>query len=316
MSSGAAIDSTPHRDGVLDARTLDRAQFRSRLGRRVAAGAAVALIALLLTAAAAFWLTGGRWYVVRTPSMGTAAPVGTLILTRPTSIPSLHVGQVIAFHPPSEPSETYTHRIVVIADGQVHTRGDINGATDPWALTSRDIIGRATVIIPRVGWLARAAPLLLIGNLAVWIATALWLRPEQRGPVRTLGAGLLFSLACYLLKPFTSVVQLATNSTAHGSSVTAVSTGLLPVQLRPLPGRGTAAPVDLSMGQVGLARFTGGKPGEQYLLSAHLHLSLTQWMIMALIWAIPLLWTMTVGYQPAPPATDRAGSRRTQPVPA
>lgn len=309
MSTGTA-------DAILESGTapleaVDRGQNRPRIWPRIATGTAIGLITLMLAAAAAFWLTGGRWYVIRTPSMGTAAPVGTLVLTRPTSIDSLQVGQIIAFHPPTSPSETYTHRIVAITDGRAHTRGDINGATDPWALSDHDIIGRATVIIPRLGWLVLAAPLLLIGNLAVWIITALWLRRERRGPLRTTAAGLLFALACQMLKPFTSVVQLATTSTAHGSSVTVVSTGLLPIQIRPVPGHGTAAPVNLRMGEVGVARFTHGNAGQQNQLSAHLHLSWAYWVVMGLLWSMPLLWSMAVGYRPEPVI-----GHETDPVPA
>jgi signal peptidase I len=303
--------STASADAILDldTPTLDtfyRNRNRHRMWRVVVSGTAIGLITLLLAAAAAFWLTGGRGYVVRTPSMGTAAPVGTLVLTRPTSVDSLHVGQIIAFHPPTEPSETYTHRIVSITDSQVHTRGDINGATDPWTLGNKDIIGRASVVIPRLGWLVRAAPLLIIGNLIVWIASAMLLSRERRGPARTLGFGLLFALACYLLRPFTGVIQLATTSHAHGAAITAVSTGLLPIQLRPVAGHGTAAPVDLRMGEVGISRFTGGKAGNQYLLAAHLHLTWPQWIIMGVVCALPLLWTLVVGYQPEPVSRHRS----------
>jgi len=68
--------------------------------------------------------------MVTTPSMGPAAPVGTLILTRPVRIGDTRVGDIIAFHPPTEPRETFTHRVVTVdPDGGLRTRGDINGAT-------------------------------------------------------------------------------------------------------------------------------------------------------------------------------------------
>ncbi|RFA13148.1 hypothetical protein B7R22_14210 [Subtercola boreus] len=96
--------------------------------------AAAILLAVLLLAALVFFITGGRWFVVQTPSMGETAPVGTLILTTPTN-GQVAVGDIITFRPPTSPGEVYTHGIIAIsADGAISTRGDINGATDPWQL--------------------------------------------------------------------------------------------------------------------------------------------------------------------------------------
>ncbi|WP_434318962.1 S26 family signal peptidase [Leifsonia sp. P73] len=60
---------------------------------------------------AAFWSTGWRWFIVESPSMGRTAPVGTLVVTSPVSVSAVHVGDVITFHPPTSPDETYTHRV-------------------------------------------------------------------------------------------------------------------------------------------------------------------------------------------------------------
>ncbi|WP_367379197.1 S26 family signal peptidase [Subtercola boreus] len=101
---------------------------------RVLLIAAAILLAVLLLAALVFFITGGRWFVVQTPSMGETAPVGTLILTTPTN-GQVAVGDIITFRPPTSPGEVYTHGIIAIsADGAISTRGDINGATDPWQL--------------------------------------------------------------------------------------------------------------------------------------------------------------------------------------
>ena len=73
--------------------------------------------------------------MVTSPSMGAAAPVGTLLLTRPVTAGQVRVGDIIAFHPAIEPRVSFTHRVVEVDPaGGLHTRGDLNGATDPWTL--------------------------------------------------------------------------------------------------------------------------------------------------------------------------------------
>lgn len=267
------------------------------LARRIAATVASALLALLITAAAVFAATGGHWFVVRTPSMGTAAPVGTLVLTRPTTVADLHVGDVVAFHPTDAQQLTYTHRIVAITGGAVQTRGDINGSTDPWKTTDRFLVGKAVTILPGVGYLGRALPLLLVGGLLVIGLTRWWLRPDRRGPVRMVGFTALYLVASVLIRPFVGLVQLATTNGPDGASVTAVSTGLLPIRIAPLAGHGTAAPVHLGYGEVGTIRISGTPDGGRYALAAHLDLPWAGWLLLAAVWLLPVLWVFVVGFR-------------------
>lgn len=290
-----------HTDTRADPRCAARTDERAGRLRRVAVLALAVTLLATAVAAAVFWTSGGRWFVMRTPSMGTAAPVGALVLTSPTQLSSLRVGDIIAYHPPTDASETYTHRVVSVGPQGVRTRGDINGARDPWTLAQHDVIGRATVV-PYVGWLLRALPLLLVGGGVIWGATATWLPPLRRGPVRMAGTSILFSVSAVLLKPFVNVVQLETQSTAHGAYIRMVSTGLLPIRLSAADGHGQAAPVDLSRaGTVAVAHFTGGHRGMQYELQTHLHLALWQWALLAVFSLSPLLWTLLVGFRASEP---------------
>ena len=99
----------------------------------------VAVVAVAL----GFQASGGRWFIVETPSMGQAAPVGTFVLTQPVAVGDLAVGDIVSFHPPTAPGEVYTHRIVSTDGGLVTTQGDINSVSDPWTLSDGDLIGRA-----------------------------------------------------------------------------------------------------------------------------------------------------------------------------
>src|SRR4051812_5422095 len=91
-----------------------------RPGRRrirastLAMGAWMLLAATIVVVALGFQLSGGRWFIIETPSMGTVAPVGTFVLTEPATMGELAVGDIISFHPPTAPGEVYTHRVVAL----------------------------------------------------------------------------------------------------------------------------------------------------------------------------------------------------------
>ena len=265
--------------------------------RRTATIVASVLLLAFVVGAAVFAATGGHWFVVRTPSMGTAAPVGTLVLTRPTTVADLHVGDVVAFHPTDAQQLTYTHRIVAIHGDSVTTRGDINGSADPWRTTDRDLIGKAVTILPGIGYLARALPLLLVGGLLVVGITRWWLRADRRGPVRMLGFSVLYILATLTIRPFVGLRQLATTTDPDGASITAVSTGLMPIRVEALKGHGHAVPVHLGYGQVGTVRLTDPPKDGKFALAAHLDLPWTMWLLLLGIWALPVLWVFVVGFR-------------------
>ena len=169
--------------------------------RHCARLAFVAVVAVVVLAAVAFRVNGDRWLDVQTPSMGQAAPVGTLLLIAPRDTADLAVGDIIAFHPPTSPQQTYAHRIVTIdADRTIHTRGDNNPLDDPWKLHQNDLIG---VVINRLwglGWLLRILPFLVLGTAAVFTITSLTrlVPPARRAPTRILGYSLVTAIAVYI----------------------------------------------------------------------------------------------------------------------
>src|SRR5262245_18950348 len=87
------------RDGPAPARPAPHVRPAPALVRvaRVAAATAVTGLAALLVW---WWATGGTWEIVSTPSMGRAAPVGTLLWVKPTEIDDIRVGDVVTFHTP------------------------------------------------------------------------------------------------------------------------------------------------------------------------------------------------------------------------
>ncbi|ROQ39542.1 signal peptidase I [Frondihabitans sp. PhB188] len=253
-------------------------------------GAAAA--AVLVVLALMFHAQGGRWFIVQTPSMGTAAPVGTLVLTTPVEVADLHTGDVLTFHPPTETGEVFTHRIVAIDADGISTRGDINGATDPWRLHQADLVGKTTTILPMAGWLVRALPILLVGAAFVLIATRLIANPARRMSFRILGFSMLASLTVYVLKPFVGLVVLTTAATKTGGvSAQIVSTGILPITATAKGGTS----VDLHAGEVGTLTVRHITDLAHYSVSSQLHLTLPEWILFGVICAIPMLFTFVVG---------------------
>ncbi|ARC58586.1 hypothetical protein AS850_15970 [Frondihabitans sp. 762G35] len=252
----------------------------------------VAVATVVLVGALVFHLQGGAWFIVKTPSMGTAAPVGTLVLTTPTTGSDVRVGDVIAFHPPTTPSETYTHRVVKIGPtGLLSTRGDINGATDPWQLSSRDLVGKAVVLLPALGWLIRGLPIALLGIVIVFLATARMRNATHRASYRIAGSSLALSIAAFVLRPFTGMVVEATGVVNGAPTATVVSTGLLPIRIAAAHG----THVDLVTGQVGQVSVPASAHHGFYSLSSALNLSVWEWVALLAVCCLPLLWTTIVG---------------------
>lgn len=258
----------------------------------VAVGAVAVVLLGTLIAALVFFAHGGRWFVVTTPSMGTVAPVGTLVLTTPTAVSALQNGDIISFHPPSAPAETYTHRVYKISpEGGVTSKGDINGAVDSWTLHSADLIGRATTVLPGVGWLARGLPILVIGFLLVFLLTRLLRSRPRRASMRIVGVSLVVAVAAYVLRPFTGLVVLQTFVRGGHAGATVVSTGLLPIQVTAEHGNR----IELLTGQVGQLSMPRYLEDGYYRISSALHLDVGGWIVFVLVCCIPLLGTLIFG---------------------
>lgn len=206
-------------------------------GRRpsVVPGVLAAVVVVGLFATVLAWhVSGGRWQIISTPSMGTAAPVGSVVLTRPVVDPA--VGDILTFRPPApERDRLVTHRVVAVEPGPggtgVKTRGDINGAVDPWVLHTPDLTGRVVAVLPGVGWLVRALPALIAGIVLLWWATRRWLPWFWAVPTRVLGLSILLAAVSLWLRPFVGTTTLGTSADGGGAHIALVSTGLLPTRV-------------------------------------------------------------------------------------
>jgi len=265
----------------------------SRRRKGFAALGIVAITATLaLVAFTGYWrLQGGRVLIVTSPSMGTVAPVGTLLWTTSTSVEDLHVGDVITFRPPANfGTHIYTHRIIDIrAGGAITTKGDINAAADPWVLHSRDVLGVVAMRWWVMGWLVKGLPILIIGAILLGVLLTRFTHRDWRVPLATCGSAFLIALTIFVLKPLTRAEQVSFVPHATEAQATYVATGILPMRISEAGGRHT----DLRPGELGSVVTSTNHAGR---FSVHLALWMSPWWWALLaLWFIPPLWYLTRG---------------------
>ena len=254
--------------------------------RTTAVVALAVLLAAGTTALVVFLLSGARLFVIETPSMATAAPIGSLVVTMPVAWARLHVGEIITFHPPTDPAETYTHRIVALTAHGIRTRGDLNGATDGWVLRAHDIVGRAALIAPGAGWLVEMLPLLALGcGLAWWLAGRIASR-EWRLAARHLGVAVTVLATLDAFRPLVRVITLGYSTSAGHAHVWLVSEGLLPVSVRASGG----ARMLLHYGQSGVLRVAPDLPHHAFRVAERVTPPAWVWALVLLAAYAPLLW--------------------------
>lgn len=120
-------------------------------------------------------ISGAKGYAVTSPSMKDTLNVGDVVFVKPVSFDDLQVGDIITVTS-SDNGKFFTHRVVDInkADRTVTTRGDANGADDPFPTEEERIVGRVWYSVPLLGFItigfslvSRSAGLLILAAVAV-----------------------------------------------------------------------------------------------------------------------------------------------------
>lgn len=183
---------------------------------------------LTLGSVLVLYLSGFRFFTITTPSMGETAPVGTLIITQPQQ--SYTQNDIISFY---RGGSVYTHRLTKVQDDHTYTtKGDLNATEDALPVAKRDVIGKAVVIAPIWGWVWRAAPILLIGWIVVYLISCIRrLRERWRWPIRIVGGTLVVILATLILNPWlrADMLSIATHQEKE-VKLHIVNTGIFPIR--------------------------------------------------------------------------------------
>ena len=228
--------------------------------------------------------------------MGTAVPVGSLILIRPVTLDQVGIGDIVTYRPPTLHS-MYTHRVVVVqADGRLRVKGDANGALDPFPVSQDMLVGQVVEHWRGLGWLLRALPTVLLGMVVLLAISHLYVSPRWRSSVRVVGSCLVVGLASLILRPFVHPVLVATSVDSDGTTLraTVASTGMLPTRVTGAPGQH----IDLLSGQLGTVVVQPATAGGPVLINGTAHL--TGWWLVGvlLVSLLPMLWVLVVGLAP------------------
>ena len=252
----------------------------------------LATVVLGVIAGAWWYASGGRWLVVQTPSMGQAAPVGTLLWVEHVDPGDLRVGDIVSFSPPGSPS-TYTHRIAAIAaDGTITTKGDANATTDPWQLAPAAIKDRVAARWWAVGWLIRAAPILAVGAVLINVLVRRFTAPRWRVPAATVSTAVLVTLPIWIYRPLIGA-QLVTfgQDGDGGARATYISTGLLPVRL----SAPDAPRLILDSGATGSIVTRHLDASGRFTADLAPHLPWWLWAVVLGACFVPALWSLAAG---------------------
>lgn len=237
---------------------------------------------------AGLWrLQGGRIERVQTASMGTVAPVGSLLWVKPVDFASLEPGDFITFRPPGRGGTTYSHRVLTRNDnGTLSTKGQIT-APDPWQIGAGDVIGQVRMNWFGVGWLVQAAPVLVVGALLIGLARTL-LRPDWRLPATLVLASLVVTAALVVYHPLLGAQHLATAPLPGGGvRVSYVGTGLLPIEIA--PSKGVSAVI--GPGEIGNVTLRSQDASGRLAVSLHPAVGWWWWVGLVGICFVPAVWS-------------------------
>jgi signal peptidase I len=189
----------------------------------IIAGALLVLIVLT-----SLFSAGIRMFDVKTPSMGTVAPVGTMVIVQPQK--SYAIGDVISFE---RSDRSYTHRIVAQTAQGWSTKGDLNGSPDPLPVKNAQITGKVVFIGKYLGFLIDALPWILLGCVLVYAVTLLpRVRPSWRWQMRLVGWSLVTSIVALWQRPWVNMVMLGYVPDDNvGVDMHLVNTGVFPVRI-------------------------------------------------------------------------------------
>lgn len=175
----------------------DLAKGRNALAvwsKRVLAVVQGALLVLLLALVVGPRLLPYRTYAVLSGSMEPTIHVGSLAVLRPVDAGDLRSGDVITFDRPGSPGERITHRIVGIETDSTGsyflTRGDANGAPDPWKVPVSGTGYRYAFSVPLLGYVTggpagRLGLLVVVaGIVAAKTLIGIWRAPGKADPAK------------------------------------------------------------------------------------------------------------------------------------
>jgi signal peptidase I len=232
---------------------------------------------------------GFRFYVVETPSMGTTAPVGTLVAVHGRD--AYAVGDVISY---SRNGRVYTHRVVAVTPQGFTTQGDINGTPDALPVRASEVVGAVTFYGKDLGFVVKALPWLVLAGVLVYVVSLMqWVGHGRRWRFRLVGWSLAASFASLWVRPWVNMVMTGYVAQADGVEMHLVNTGILPLKVL-----GTV----LASGQDAVVTQTMADAAGHYTVAPHLALNSWYFALLLAICLTPLVAALAIRAEQAVPA--------------
>lgn len=137
------------------------------------------------------------WWRVDTVLTGSMEPhimPGDAVVLRAEPPDAVRVGQIVAFHPPSEPNIVVVHRVIAVThvhgDIVIRTKGDANNVPDPWhARLGGSTAWHVVATLPKIGYflywahlpITRVVLVVCDGMLGAWIVLRRIWMPSRTG---------------------------------------------------------------------------------------------------------------------------------------
>jgi signal peptidase len=166
-----SVWGSPRGRDVIPVLALDGTKVRALPRLVYALGYAILILTTVVVVALATVpkLTPLRFYAVTSGSMVPALPVGTVTIVN-TANRTPRVGEIVAFQPPSDPGEIFTHRVIaVLPGGSFKTEGDALRTPDPWTVPRSDLVGTVTATIPYAAWGLSVLKIGVLLSLAMYL---------------------------------------------------------------------------------------------------------------------------------------------------
>ena len=260
----------------------------SKWAWRVSVAASVLLLAGVL---ATLFGAGFHFYIVSSPSMGTTAPVGTLVVVHAAD--SYRVGDVVSY---ALKGRVYTHRIVDITDQGFITRGDMNTASDALPVAPSQIVGTVDFYGKNLGFLVEALPWLILSWAIVYGLSLLTrLKRGWRWHFRLVGWSLVTSLVGLWFRPWVNMEMIDSVSQVDSVDMHLVNTGIFPVRVL---GK------VLTSGQDAVVTQTVADATGRYSVTPQLALNTWYFVVLLAICLTPLLVSLLIPVEDAEAVDD------------
>ena len=276
-------------DPLPDDKDLDLTKVKPVTNKKAWTISIAASILLVAGVFVALFGAGFHLYIVKTPSMGTTAPVGTLVAVQAQD--SYAIGDVVSY---ARNGTVYTHRIVDVTAQGFITKGDINGAPDALPVSQSEIVGTVAFYGKYLGFLVEALPWLLIGGAIVY---GLSLIPRIARPwrwhFRLVGWSLVTSLVALWFRPWVNMVMTGYVAQNDGVGMHLINTGIFPVSVL---GK------VLTSGQDAIVTQTIADASGHYTVIPQLALTVGWFLLLLVICLTPMLASLLIRVEQEVPA--------------